>query len=63
MASTQGSGVQSAVSPPPTVNLAVTENDAKSNSLSQDLLVYISCMEQEFNSIEDSDEKTIILVN
>lgn len=49
--------------PPPVVNLAVTENDAKSNTLSQDLLVYITHLEEAFNDIEDSDEKTIIQVN
>lgn len=59
----QNAASSTVATPPPVITLAVTEDDAKSNTLSQDLLVYISGLEQAFNDIEDSDEKTIIQVN
>lgn len=37
-------------------------DDQNSNILSQDLLIYISHLEEAYNEIEQSDEKTIILV-
>lgn len=38
-------------------------DEQKLNILSQDLLVYISHLEESYNSIEESEEKIIVQVN
>jgi len=38
-------------------------DDEKCNILSQDLLVYITYLEEAFNNIEESEEKIIIQVD
>jgi hypothetical protein len=43
--------------------MSILNDDIKLNILSQDLLVYISHLEESFNEIDESDEKTIIQVN